>query len=173
MRFGWDFIAARRGLLSLLVYFLSINLLIGLISPLFTPLVLDNWDARTLGVLSTIMGAGMLAAGSSGLPAPAITLIGESTPLGAGVGMLMQNLVLAVQNTVDVRDIGAASAAANCTIAELPFPPEASVMLVVRGDDLIAPRGTTLLTPGDHVYVLCHPEDRAFIGLLLGRSENE
>jgi EmrB/QacA subfamily drug resistance transporter len=30
--------------------------------------------------------------------------------LGAGVGMLMQNLVLAVQNTVDVREIGAASA---------------------------------------------------------------
>ena len=31
--------------------------------------------------------------------------------MGLGIGALMQNLVLAVQNTVDVRDIGAASAA--------------------------------------------------------------
>jgi len=31
--------------------------------------------------------------------------------LGAGVGLLMQNLVLAVQNTLDVRDIGAGTAA--------------------------------------------------------------
>ncbi len=31
--------------------------------------------------------------------------------LGAGVGMLMQNLVLAVQNTLDVREIGAGTAA--------------------------------------------------------------
>jgi hypothetical protein len=30
--------------------------------------------------------------------------------MGLGMGALMQNLVLAVQNTVDVRDIGAASA---------------------------------------------------------------
>jgi hypothetical protein len=29
--------------------------------------------------------------------------------LGLGIGMTMQNLVLAVQNTVDVRDVGAAS----------------------------------------------------------------
>ena len=30
--------------------------------------------------------------------------------MGVGLGAMMQNLVLAVQNTVDVRDIGAASA---------------------------------------------------------------
>jgi len=33
--------------------------------------------------------------------------------LGAGIGMLMQNLVLAIQNTVDISRIGAASATAN------------------------------------------------------------
>jgi hypothetical protein len=30
-------------------------------SPLIVPLILDNWDASTLGFLSTLMGVGMLA----------------------------------------------------------------------------------------------------------------
>jgi len=60
MRFGWDYITARRGLLSLLIFFLVSNLLSGIMSPLIVPLILDNWDASTLGFLSTLMGVGML-----------------------------------------------------------------------------------------------------------------
>jgi MFS family permease len=60
MRFGWDYIHARKGLLALLLYFFSLNFLSGIISPLFTPLILDNWEANVLGYLSTIMGVGML-----------------------------------------------------------------------------------------------------------------
>ena len=60
MRFGWGYIRARKGLLMLLVYFFSLNFLAGIISPLFTPLILDNWEANVLGYLSTIMGVGML-----------------------------------------------------------------------------------------------------------------
>ncbi len=37
------------------------NFLSGVIGPLLVPLVLDNWDASTLGFLSTLMGVGMLA----------------------------------------------------------------------------------------------------------------
>jgi hypothetical protein len=61
MRFGWDYIVARKGLVSLLMFFLSINLISGVMQPLFVPLILDNWDAGVLGFLSTIMGLGMLA----------------------------------------------------------------------------------------------------------------
>ena len=61
MRFGWDYIYARKGLLALLVFFLASNFLSGVMSPLITPLILDNWDATTLGYLSTLMGVGMLA----------------------------------------------------------------------------------------------------------------
>ncbi len=61
MRFGWDYIIARKGLLALLIFFLTINFLTGVIGPLITPLILDNWDASTLGFLSTLMGVGMLA----------------------------------------------------------------------------------------------------------------
>ena len=60
MSFGWEYIKARKGLLALLLYFFSLNFLAGIISPLFTPLILDNWEANVLGYLSTIMGVGML-----------------------------------------------------------------------------------------------------------------
>ena len=61
MRYGWDYILARKGLLSLLMFFLAINFLGGVMQPLFIPLILDNWKADVLGYLSTIMGVGMLA----------------------------------------------------------------------------------------------------------------
>ncbi|HUH98750.1 MAG TPA: MFS transporter, partial [Anaerolineales bacterium] len=61
MKFGWDYIVARKGLLSLLMFFLAINFLGGVMQPLFVPLILDRWQADVLGYLSTIMGVGMLA----------------------------------------------------------------------------------------------------------------
>jgi DHA3 family macrolide efflux protein-like MFS transporter len=60
MRFGWDYILSRKGLVSLLIFILATNFLTGVMQPLFVPLVLDNWDATVLGTLSTIMGIGML-----------------------------------------------------------------------------------------------------------------
>jgi DHA3 family macrolide efflux protein-like MFS transporter len=61
IRFGWRYITARHGLLSLLIYFFSLNFLLGIMQPLFVPLILDNWDASVLGYLSTVLGVGMLA----------------------------------------------------------------------------------------------------------------
>ncbi len=60
MRFGWDYITARKGLLALLLFFLATNFLSGVMGPLIVPLILDNWDANTLGYISTLMGVGML-----------------------------------------------------------------------------------------------------------------
>jgi DHA3 family macrolide efflux protein-like MFS transporter len=60
MRYGWDYIQARKGLLALLLFFLATNFLSGVMSPLLVPLVLDNWDASTLGYISTLWGVGML-----------------------------------------------------------------------------------------------------------------
>jgi cell volume regulation protein A len=56
-------------------------------------------------------------------------------------------------------------------LAHVAFPRTASTVLMVRGDEMIAPRGDTELRTGDHVYVLCRPEDRAFIELLFGRPQ--
>jgi hypothetical protein len=42
------------------MFFLATNFLSGVMSPLIVPLILDNWDASTLGYISTLMGVGML-----------------------------------------------------------------------------------------------------------------
>ena len=60
MRFGWDYIVARPGLLALLGYFMIVNFLAGVISPLFSPLILDNWSPDVLGYVGTVLGLGML-----------------------------------------------------------------------------------------------------------------
>ncbi len=60
IRYGWDYILARKGLLALLMFFLVINFLSGVMQPLITPLILDNWTADVFGYLSTVLGVGML-----------------------------------------------------------------------------------------------------------------
>lgn len=53
-------------------------------------------------------------------------------------------------------------------ISDLPFPTGAAVLLAVRGRDLIAPKGDTVLRPGDHVYVFCRPKDKQLIQMMFG-----
>jgi cell volume regulation protein A len=63
------------------------------------------------------------------------------------------------------------AAVAGARMADLPFPAGAAAMLVVRGRELIAPRGATVLQSGDHVFVCCRPEDHGTLQLLFGRLE--
>ncbi len=67
--------------------------------------------------------------------------------------------------------VNAALAVSDVPLADLPFPDGAAVMLIVRGDELVPPRGSTVLRPGDHVHVFCRPEDRDFLMLMFGRPE--
>lgn len=67
--------------------------------------------------------------------------------------------------------IDQAAAAAGARIAELPFPAGAAAALIVRGTALVVPKGQTQLLPGDHVFVFCRPDDRAFLQLMFGRLE--
>jgi cell volume regulation protein A len=66
-----------------------------------------------------------------------------------------------------------ASAVSGSAISQLPFPGNTVVMLVIRGEELVAPKGSTVLEPGDHVYVFCAPEDRALVQLMFGRLEQD
>lgn len=59
------------------------------------------------------------------------------------------------------------------TLADLPLPARAVVMLILRGEELIAPRGATRLLAGDHVYVFCPPEERVLITLLFGAHQDD
>jgi cell volume regulation protein A len=67
--------------------------------------------------------------------------------------------------------IDASLAVTGVSLADLSFPEGASVKLIVRNQDLLPPRGSTVLAPGDHVYVVARPEDKGFIQLLFGRPE--
>ncbi|WP_164019903.1 potassium/proton antiporter [Pyxidicoccus trucidator] len=69
--------------------------------------------------------------------------------------------------------IGSASAVAGERISDLPFPPGSAAMLLVRGQELMAPRGDTVFQTGDHVYVFCLSEDLPLLRLLFGQQEDE
>ena len=58
-------------------------------------------------------------------------------------------------------------------LSDIPVPGDSAVMLLVRGSELIAPRGDTILVPGDHVYLLVAPGDTPFVQLLFGQPEGE
>ena len=62
---------------------------------------------------------------------------------------------------------------AGVPLVDLPFPEGAAVMLIVRGRQLVAPRGNTALEPGDHAYVFVRREDRSEILLMFGRPEED
>ena len=69
--------------------------------------------------------------------------------------------------------VSKSAAACGARISELPLPREATVILLIRESELIPPKGATMLAPGDHVYVLCPPEDRRLVHLIFGRSEGD
>ena len=66
-----------------------------------------------------------------------------------------------------------ALAVAGVSLADLPFPDGASVAMIVRGQDVVPPKGNTTLAVGDHVYVFARSEDRPLIHLMFGRAEGD
>jgi len=63
------------------------------------------------------------------------------------------------------------SASAGATISEVPLPDSAVIALIVRGTRLVSPKGSTVLEPGDHVYLFCQAAELPLIDLLLGQRE--
>jgi MFS family permease len=58
--YGWTYIAARAGLLGLLLVFAATNFFSGLIYPLIMPMLMDMTSPDVLGFLVSIVGVGML-----------------------------------------------------------------------------------------------------------------
>ena len=69
--------------------------------------------------------------------------------------------------------IDEALAVAGAPLSEMPFPEGAAAALIIRGDEMIPPKGTTVLMPGDHIYLFARPEDKQFMLLMFGRPEDE
>lgn len=66
-----------------------------------------------------------------------------------------------------------ALAVASVPLADLPFPDGAAAALIIRNDEMIPPKGTTVLMPGDYIYVFARPEDKQFMLLMFGKPEEE
>jgi cell volume regulation protein A len=64
-------------------------------------------------------------------------------------------------------------AVAGAQLQDLPFPEGAAISMIVRGESLIPPKGSTVLEHGDHVYVITRREDLTEMKLLFGRPETE
>jgi len=69
--------------------------------------------------------------------------------------------------------IDPAAAVCGATLADIPMPLGSSVMLIMRGAELVVARGSTSLDSGDHVYVFAKHEDRPLVMLLFGTPITE
>lgn len=62
---GWRYLASRRGLVALMVFYAALNLGVGFVDVLFTPLVIGMASAAALGMVLSIGGVGMVLGGSA------------------------------------------------------------------------------------------------------------
>jgi len=69
--------------------------------------------------------------------------------------------------------IGGSSAVAGASLRDLPLPTSCTVVLLIRERTIIAPRGDTKISVGDHIYILCRSEDLPFINLIFGTQESD
>jgi trk system potassium uptake protein TrkA len=60
------------------------------------------------------------------------------------------------------------SAVAGHTVADIDWPASCVLVAVLRGADVITPRGTTLLLPGDEVLAVLHSDATPAVAALLG-----
>jgi len=59
--YGWTYIAARPGLLGLLIFLAATNFFLGgMVGPLITPMILEIASPQILGIVISIAGSGML-----------------------------------------------------------------------------------------------------------------
>jgi cell volume regulation protein A len=69
--------------------------------------------------------------------------------------------------------VSPASAVAESCVRDLPLPEGCTVALIVRGRDVVVPRGATPFLPGDQVCLFVLPEGRPLLDLLFGGASEE
>jgi cell volume regulation protein A len=69
--------------------------------------------------------------------------------------------------------VSSPSAVAGAYVRELPLPEGCVLVLVLRGEQIIAPRGDTQLREGDYACLFVTEQDRPFLDLLFGREQSE
>ncbi len=62
--------------------------------------------------------------------------------------------------------LGGNSRAANRRLSQMALPDGTVVAMITRGNEVIPPRGSTLLHAGDHLFIVMKPEAREFVDLV-------
>lgn len=104
MRYGWDYIVARPGLLGLLIFFAITSFLNGFIASLIYPLILSFASAAKLGVIISIAGTSLIASSLvmsawSGPKRRILGVIGSEAIFGVGiliVGLRPSGVLIAI-----------------------------------------------------------------------------
>lgn len=125
---------------------------------------------RVFHIVFFIVVVSALVPGASIVPLTRKWKLDESQPPTSPAALEVHSL-RRLKGEVKAFRIDESLAVSGASLSQIHFPEEAAAIMVVRGDQLIAPRGNTVLMPGDFVYVLCREEDQAYIGLLFGREE--
>jgi len=137
------------------------------------PVMANIPDAqRIFNIVFFIVVVSALIPGASILPLTRRLGLQDVTPPAPSAILEMHSL-RRLGGDIHVYRIHPAVAVVGAQLSEIPFPDGASVLLVVRGDQLIPARGKTVLEPGDFAYVYCSSQDEAQVGLLFGQSVDE
>lgn len=72
--------------------------------------------------------------------------------------------------SIHVYQIHEGVAVSGTRLSAIPFPETTTVLLIVRGEDLLPAKGKTKLMPGDFVYIFCHEHDESWVTLLFGHK---
>ncbi|MCC6283919.1 MAG: potassium/proton antiporter [Phycisphaerales bacterium] len=124
---------------------------------------------RVFNIVFFIVVVSTLVPGATIRAAARMCRVGEPAPAAPEASIEMLSL-RPLQGEVRMYQIGPDVAVCDAALREVSLPESASVVMVVRGGQVIAARGHTVIRAGDHAYVFMRPEDEPQVGLLFGQS---
>jgi cell volume regulation protein A len=125
------------------------------------PLMFGHPDGRSLFnvVFFVVLISATLQGGTLPMLAEALGLQQPEAPTPAAAALEILALKQIDAEILDVA-VGPDSPVAGRTVAQLRLPEGALVALVSRGDTLLAPRGSTAVRVGDHLFVIARTDLR-------------
>ncbi len=122
---------------------------------------------RIFHIVFFVVVVSALVPGASIVPLTRRLRMGDSEPPAPSAALEIHSLQH-LDGMIRAYRVVPSVAVCGARLSEIAFPPGSSAILVVRGKELLAARGHTLLEAGDHVYVFLKPGDEPLIGLLFG-----
>jgi cell volume regulation protein A len=123
---------------------------------------------HSLLIFNVVFFVVLVSAITQGWPIPAVARwlgLGHPSEPTAPISVEISALRKVEGEIVDYT-VGSTSRSAHKELRDLVLPYGVVVTLIVRGDELIIPRGATALTPGDHVFIAMQKRLKPLINCL-------